>query len=195
MKTNNKLKVIIRRARPLYESMLIKPEGFIMPSDAVFNAKIRALEKRWDTWGSKIVAELKKTTGLTFMEQDIRCYVTAGLPASFSHPLTLRIYPTMDRTFDVLVHELIHRLFDNPKHPKRYQNARKKFLEEYSNESSVTRNHIILMAVHAHILLKFFGQKRLKIASSGKHPDYARGWQIVNELGYQNILKQVFDTH
>jgi len=188
-------KIIFQRASPIYEKNLLKIEGFVMPTEAVFKRKIRALESRWSKWGALITAELNKVAGLTWPEQDIRCYITAGTRMSFSHPLTLKLHSSMDDTFDTFTHELIHRLLNNPYHPKRFKKARADLMEEYKNESLTTRHHILLHAIHSHILMKFFGLKRLQRATAFvKNPDYIRSWEIVNGLGYQNILKQVFKS-
>ena len=177
----------------MYEKALNKVAGLEMPSDEIFREKIDELEKLWGKWSDVIITELNEVTKLEWMDTDIRCYVTAGIPASFSHPLTLKIYGSIDDTFDVFVHELIHRLLHNPNHPQRFKDARDALVKEYENESLRTRNHIILHAIHAHILVKFFDRSRLKRASQFlKTPDYMRSWEIVNTSGYENIIKRIF---
>ena len=63
--------------------------------------------------------------------------------------------------------------------------------KKYKKEPFITRNHILLHSVHAILLERLFGEKRLK--KEIKRPinkDYKRSWEIVQKEGYQNILNE-----
>ncbi len=185
-------RIIIQRAGKTYEKALVKVQDFEMLNEDIIEAKIGELKELWEKWGNEIITELNQVTKLEWMDASIRCYVTHGIPVSFSHPLTLKVNE-IDVMFDVLVHELIHRLLNNPDHPEKFKQAKHKFIKEYENESRTTKVHILLHTLHSHILMKFFDQNRLKRATEFvKNPDYVRSWEIVNNLGYENIIKQVF---
>jgi hypothetical protein len=177
-----------RHLNPLYPLTLTKAERLI-------SSRIQKLEKRWKNSGPRVVKLLNKTTGLRWIDQDIRCYVTPAVNTSFSHPMTLRPYPSADDMFEVFTHELIHRLLNNSAHPPWYIKSRNAFLESFQNESLVTQRHIILHALHSLILRRLFGTARLKRALAfSKQPEYVRSWKIVDELGYIAILKAVFPS-
>jgi hypothetical protein len=188
-------KIIFQRASPNYEMQLVKyGKDYVMPEDTVYTEKMDALKANWSEWGQKVFEQLREITNLEWMEADIRCYVVSGTKSSFSHPLTLKLYDTDEQMFDTFVHELIHRLLNAPIHPDYMRERRKKFMEPYENESKTTRNHILLHAIHAQLVLNLFGQERLdRIIALVKSPDYIRAWDIVKENGRGNILKEVFE--
>ena len=74
------------------------------------------------------------------------------------------------------------------------------FKKEELNISRVTyerggvnlQGHIIIHAIHQHILEKFFDKKTLrKEMKKVKHPDYTRSWEIVVRDGYKKIIKEL----
>lgn len=176
----------------MYEAALVKyGADYAMPSDEVYTQKIDALKANWSEWGPKILDELYAITKLDWMDQDIRCYVVSGTKSSFSHPLTLKLYDTDEQMFDTFVHELMHRLLNNP---KAVDDARKKFMAGYEAETKTVKNHILLHAIHAQLLLNLFGQERLdRVIALVHSKDYIRAWDIVKERGREEILKEVFD--
>ncbi len=187
-------KIIFQRAAPMYEQALRKIPEYVMPEDGVYEQKIEALNISWSELGPNMFEELKTITRLEWMDADIRCYVVSGTKASFSHPLTLKLYDTDEQIFDTFVHELMHRLLNNTNHPQWYKDARKKFMENYTEESVVTKNHIFLHAIHAELVLHVFDQGRLDRMLALVHSgDYLRAWEIVHEYGREQLLKDVFD--
>ena len=164
-----------------------------MPRDSVYEAKITQLQSEWDESSSKIFEKLREITKLEWRDKDIRCYVVSGTQASFSHPLTLKLYDEPFKMFDTFVHELMHRLLHNPKHPASFREARKRLLAQYEDEPIVTKNHIILHALHAQLALELFGEERMEIIiGSARSLDYIRAWQIVEKHGREKILEEMF---
>lgn len=150
---------------------------------------IGKVEKIWRKDEKKVLMEFSRAMGLKWKEKTITCYVV-GRCSPFSAPLTLRVYKSPDYFVDVLAHELIHQLF--VQNENRNENAWKYFHEKYKSESFNTRIHIPVHAIHWHIFLKFFGQKRLKreVKTTSKYPDYKKAWGIVEKERYQNIIKE-----
>ena len=153
----------------------------------------KLIEKKWAKIGNKILIELQNISGLQWEEKIIICYiVTKTIP--FSDPLTIPIYESKkynkDYFIDVLVHELIHRLFTQKENKKISGKSWKKIEKKFKNENKKVVTHIVLNAIHKHILLKFFNKKRLKINIKAlKHlKDYRRAWDIVEKQGYKFII-------
>ncbi|MBU3964854.1 hypothetical protein KJ695_04240 [Patescibacteria group bacterium] len=150
---------------------------------------IGKVEKLWRKDENKVLSELSKISGLKWKKKSICCYVV-GRCRPFSDPLTLGVYNKADYFVDVLTHELIHQLF--VQNENRNEKVWKYFHEKYKSESFNARIHIPVHAIHQHIFLKFFGQKRLKreIKIMSKFPNYKKAWDIVEKEGYENIIKE-----
>jgi hypothetical protein len=187
--------IIFNRASPNYEAQLIKyGKDYVMPADEVYAAKIDALKAAWSEWGPKVFEQLRIITTMEWVESDIRCYIVSGTKSSFSHPLTIKLYDTDEQMFDTFVHELIHRLLNNPNAPQHLKDARKKFMEPYEQETKTVKSHIILHAIHAELIVNLFGQERLdRVLALVWSKDYIRAWDIVKERGREQILKEVFN--
>jgi len=152
---------------------------------------IRKMRRLWDREGDQILEELSRITGLKWNSKSIDCYVV-GRCIPFSDPLTLPVYDRCPDDFvDTLIHELIHQCFTEDGNAKRLKKVRGYFDRKYKGESRLTRIHIPLHAVHSHIYLKFFDEKRLiRDIQSINSPDHRKSWDIVRAEGYQNILRE-----
>lgn len=160
---------------------------------------IKNIEKLWKNDEKKVLIELSRITGLKWKEDKIICYVV-GKCIPFSDPLTTPIYKrysrgyiSKDRFIDILIHEIIHRLFiqegdfKNDKLEKAFAYFRKKYKKENWN----TILHIIVYAIHSHVFLKFYSKRRLKRdVNLSPTPDYERAWEIVEKQGYENIIRE-----
>ena len=153
---------------------------------------IKKLEKLWRKDEKKVLKEISKITGLEWKEKQIICYVVGRGKLSFSDPITLLMYRKLDFSIDVLVHELIHRIFAVRENFLRSKKAWRYFHNKYKKETKNTRAHIVIYAIHNHIYLKLFNEERLKrdIKWISKHRDYKRAWDIVQKEGYQNIINE-----
>ena len=153
---------------------------------------IEKMRRLWDREGNEILEELTRITGLKWNVKSIDCYVV-GRCIPFSDPLTLPVYSrSLDDFVDTLIHELIHQCFTEDGNSKRLKKVRDYFDRKYKGESHLTRIHIPLHAVHSHIYLTFFSEKRLKRdIQCINSPDYQKSWYIVQAEGYQNILREL----
>jgi len=165
------------------------------PSEQEIGSYIKKAEKGWRRYEAKILTELSKIIGLKWEEKAITCYVV-GRCIPISDPLTLKIYDDLSRFIDVLTHELIHQLLaSQDANLNKSKKAWDHLYKEYKNESFMTVVHVPVHALHKHILMKFFGEKRLKneIESLMMFPDYKKSWDIVEKEGYANIIKEFND--
>ncbi len=148
------------------------------------------LEKIWQKYEKKILAELSKITKLSWTEKEILIYVV-GRKSAFSDPLTICVKPSIDYCIDILTHELIHRItWTN--NISRTKKAWDYFYKRYKNESIEIQHHIPTLAIHWKIYLNLFNQKRLdrdrKFQS--KFKEYKKAWDIVEKERHQKIIKE-----
>jgi hypothetical protein len=186
-------KVIFRYSR-IYDQTwrkgLINNKVKNYPSRRQILNYIKKVEKLWRKDERKILRELSKIAHLKWKSKTIACYVV-GKCIPFSDPLIIPVYKKYpDYFIDVLVHELIHNLF-----VQNYEKTRAAwsyFERKYRKEPQKTKIHIPLHAIHFHIYLKFYNEKRLKrdIKLISHLPAYKKSWQIVQRQGYQNIIRE-----
>ena len=153
---------------------------------------IEKAERIWRKDERKILKEISRITKLEWREKYIHCYIVSEGDFSLSDPMTLLMYKKLNFLVDVLVHELIHRIFVTKKSFKKSEKAWKYIHNKYKKETWKTRIHILVHAVHNHIYLKFYSEERLKrdIKWASKHRDYKRAWDIVQKEGYHNIINE-----
>ena len=92
----------------------------------------------------------------------------------------------------MLTHELIHQLFTQKGNYEKSRKAWAYIHKKYRKESQKTKIHVPLHAIHSHIYLKFFGEKRLErdMEIMERNKDYKNSWEIVKNDGYENIIKE-----
>ena len=160
-------------------------------SDSYFIKHINKLSKEWKKVEFKILKELSKITKLRWHEKDIKVYITVGM-IPFSSPLTLNLKSDIH----TLTHEFIHRILSQlenwPRIEKNWNHLMDKYKKEIPKAGGNLRGHIIVHAIHQHILEKFFDKKTLqKVVDTVKHPDYLRSWEIVKRDGYKEIIREL----
>lgn len=166
------------------------------PTSEEVQSYLQEVKKQWADKEVEILQELSKISGLPWHDAGIPCYIVGSI-IPFSDPLTIPVYATApDYGVDVLVHELIHQLFTQGDNLERASEAWKYIDQTYSEESNITRIHIPLHAIHAHIYHTFFSEGRLNrdVEWISFVPDYKRSWDVVMEEGYQKILKNFCDN-
>lgn len=177
----------------IYDQRLAHPKGFVMPKDSFIYKNTRKLELKWRKIEKKILKELEKVTGLKWQESHIYIYITSGA-GWFSEPLTMSITEDIDAMLDTLIHEFIHRILSENEN---WEIIRKKWFKltgktgKYKRENLNTRIHVPIHAIHKHIFLKFFSQKKLEleIERMKNDKDYAQAWKIVQSRDYKEIIK------
>lgn len=153
---------------------------------------MHTVDSEWRPVGKKILTELSHISGLNWKTGSVKCYVVGGC-IPFSDPLTVPIYwKYPDYFIDVLTHEMIHLLFTQPGNPEKSKKAWSYVHKRFSGESVETRVEIMVHAMHSHIYLKFFDEKRMeRDYRILKHlPVYKRSWQNVREIGHDKIISE-----
>jgi hypothetical protein len=152
---------------------------------------VKKVEVEWEKLEKIVLHELGKTVKLKWKEREIICYVV-GDCRPFSDPLTLPIYDDTSLFIDVLIHELVHRLFSQDNNYEEAEKSWGYFDDKYKNETFLTRIHIPLNATLEHIYRKILDTKRLDrdIKRSSFRIDYAKAWENVAKDGYKNIIKK-----
>lgn len=175
---------------PIYQKRLIKVKNFRAPKDEVFFKNTRKLELKWRKIEKKILKELEFVTGLKWQESHIYIYITRGV-VCFSSPLTMTILDDIDFMLDTLIHELIHRIISENENWPIIEKRWNKLISKYKKENLNTRIHVPIHAIHKHIFLKFFNQKRLEIEIERvkDDKDYAQAWKIVQSGDYKEIIR------
>lgn len=169
-------------------------EDGVYPTSTEVMAYLEQVKAQWKAIETAVLTELSRTTTLSWHDNIIPCYIVGSI-IPFSDPLTITVYATApDYGVDVLVHELIHQLFTQGDNLERASEAWKYIDETYSQESNITRIHIPLHAIHAHIYHTFFSEDRLNrdVEWISFEPDYKRSWEIVKQDGYKNIIDQFY---
>ena len=125
------------------------------PKQAKIENYIKEINKEWKKIERRILFHISKITKIKWKEKEIICYVV-GRTMPISEPLTMEIYEKrIDWFIDVMIHELIHRLFcQNDKTIGLFYNLSKKYKKDYG-----TTVHIVLNAIHKDVYLKFFNKK------------------------------------
>ena len=153
---------------------------------------LKIISKLWDKEEKKILKEISNSSKLKWRRKQIVCYIiSAG--KSISDPLTIKIFKNKNDFIDLLIHELIHQILTQNKNQvsKYIKYLRKK----YKDKSLTTQNHIILFAIYTKIMLKLFNKKRLnrEFKRAKKKGEYLDAWKIMDEEGYENILKKFYE--
>lgn len=159
------------------------------PSEETVLVKIKEYKQNWLKTEQKILTEICKILGLRFNQNIIDVYVVGPSP-SFSDPMLISGELHADIFVDVLTHELIHRILT--------QNNKKIDVEKIWNKmfpkrDLITRNHILVHAVHKHIYLDTLKEPaRMKrdIEKCAQKPAYKESWDFVNEKGNLKIINE-----
>ena len=155
----------------------------------------KEIEKKWRKYAPKILKEIQKISSLRWKEKKIICYIVSrAIP--FSDPLTMPIFKDKNRFIDVLTHELIHQIFTQEGNLKQAEMSWDYFFKKYKEENYKVQIHIPLQAIHKHIYLKLFNEKRFEeeLRIMGNYKDYKKAWEIVNTSDYKELIKEFKDN-
>jgi hypothetical protein len=162
--------------------------------------KVKKFEKEIYKYDEQIFLGIKKLTGLEFEKtesgflKNIHVAITDCGTKFWVNPLTIGIGFEIDEFLGVLFHQILHRLFISNKIPEK--NIFKKM---FPNEHRLIRENVLVHAILKYIYLNILKQpNRLKkdiqiskktVLFDNVKVKYSRVWEIVNELGYENIIK------
>lgn len=173
-----------------YDKILLKTyQGDQVAESKILNY-IKIIESLWDKDKTKVLTDLSLICHLKWSAPFINCYVVSSC-IPFADPLTIPIYKKHPTYFiDILIHELVHYLFDEGGNPKKLKKAWTFIHSKYKNEDLITQNHIPVHAIHQYLFLKNYNHRRLKreIESVSYLQSYKKSWSIVQRDGWQNII-------
>ena len=167
------------------------------PSFGIIKSKVDDWKKLWTVTNTddRVIKLLIDLTGLT-LPRDLEMYIFGNGIRPMSNPLMMPIINFEGKTYsddefiEIVIHEIIHRFvgdYENNPGLKDYWNAIRK---NYSQESVLTQNHIIVYALLNKVLSGLFGKERLKDFMNLKHPDYKRAVEMVLEKGAESLIKE-----
>lgn len=166
----------------IYEKHL-NPEVEPVPIEKV-NTSILEMDTFWKADGPAIEKVFKDITGMSFVDDEIICYINSG--KSFSDPLSLQIVDVKDMQ-DNLIHELAHVLLSG-----RAPEKAKILWNKYKDEHVITRRHILVHAIHLLLTRNLYPERVERIKTYSKRINYIRSWEIVDQEGAEKIIELVF---
>lgn len=167
------------------DSVLVNYPNYTFPSKENVLEKVTLFKNEWQKHEEQFFNFLVEKTGLSFKRNIIDCFIVTATPRDMSAPLIMRSRYTPSEFIGVFTHELIHVLFSDNKVEKQ---------KGYENESSTLRNHVPVFALLDAYFTEVSDEKEILTFLKGlagnnpKNADYKKAWEIVNEVGYQNII-------
>jgi hypothetical protein len=178
----------------IYDSTLAGLSGkeYSSKTQAEAEKYIKIVGKEFSKYSEHILNDISNISGLKWQKQSIDAYISKYAPYSLSVPLTIKIYKNVKVSTAILVHELVHNIIFQNKKSVRY----KKLFEDFRNESTTTKYHVIEGAILYELnkmlffdgLGGFFEYDNWKSKKAGK--EYNRAISIVIDKGPENIIKK-----
>lgn len=153
--------------------------------------RVQAYKTEWKKYEKKILNNLCDILMLEFESRIIDIHIVSGNPRQIGDPIIIKSGFTAHEFIDALTHELIHYLCSI----NTIEELDTYLEHPYIHESQLTRRHIVIFAALTFLYKEILEDKKIlqisKIASE-KHStkEYTRAWNIVDELGYKNILSR-----
>lgn len=149
---------------------------------------LAAIRTLWEQRGSTVLSLIEQRLGIPWEAREHTCYVV-GIRKSFSDPLTLGYHADPENGFDVLTHEMIHRYVIQRNRHVVNSPGWLALMAQYAHESSLTKAHIPIHAIHDHIYRKMNRAYRQRTeVTNVTRPDYKRSWEIVASRGAEQIV-------
>ena len=164
-------------------------DNWIPPTKEIILHKVDLYKKEWKKNETKILTALYKVTGLTFTRNFLDIHIVSGNPRAFSRPIVIHALFKPQFFVSILLHELIHELWTE-NIDKVYPTI---FKEMFPNEESITQSHVVLDAILEYIYTDIVKDKNVlqrekERAQEARTSGYVRAWEIVEELGYRDII-------
>lgn len=191
----NQPKIIIRYNRfldPLCITYVKADPRYVdieIPSKELVLQRVETYKEVWNMHGLQIVEELQSVLGLLFQRNIIDVHIVSVIQQEFSRPIVIKSRLSPDEFIMTLTHELIHRIQAENSNIVLPEITKKMF----PNESSTTRNHVLVHAVLTYIYLEVLKKEKLLLENKNKSEkhnttDYTRAWEIVEEIGYKDVI-------
>ena len=163
----------------------LKEKGDKYPSVKQVQSYVKKVEKLWRGKNQNILKEISKITKLKWKDKKIICYII-GFGQSF-------YVKSPKRFIQTLTHELIHQI--QIQNNDLFMKWREYLLEKYKNETRLTRNHILVSAIHWKVLEKLYNKNMIKeeVKNNENFIDYKRAWEIVEKETPDKIIKKFYE--
>ncbi len=136
------------------------------------------LELIWKKEENKIIKEIEKISKLKF-KSNRKCFIVNNMKyTAISNPLTVK-REHIERTKTILIHELVHILFEDNK------DKIKKLIEKsYPEESMDFKIHVPVLLITRKVVEKLYGEKEFNIILEKEmHIDILNSvWPEVNKI-------------
>jgi hypothetical protein len=151
-----------------------------------------AFDAEWREHEKKILTAMQNILGLEFQEESISVYLISRNNGGLSEPLIVSLRYKEKTKAGVLAHELAHRLLArNTKGVSGETICDSMF----HGEHELTRSHVVEFAVLVHIFNDVLNKPEMLTGERNvEHPAYRRAWDIVDQKGYKEIIKE-FRSH
>lgn len=167
---------------------LLKIEGDFPSTDECL-VRVEQYKAAWDPLAEKLLQGMVDALELEFYKSVLDVYL-APFMYNFSAPLIMTLKAEPDLFIDMLTHEILHTLLaDNLQQIP----TRKLYDQLGAGETMHARNHIMVHAVLKYIYLDVLEQPERLVRDVRRQqaaPDYKRAWEIVEERGYMEIIKE-----
>jgi len=150
-------------------------------------------EQEWIKFGEVVPKKLMEITGFMWNEREIICYIVNQCIA-FSDPLTISPKKDIDMFVNILIHELIHRIFTQDDNRERMQKIIEKAKIKYHEEFRKTIVHVLLFAVFERLMKDLNQLQRIEadIKFNENNAEYKKSWDIVLSEGGDKIIDEFF---
>ena len=171
------------------KDFLIK-SGKRYPSEKEIKEFVIKIRNVWGGEGNEILNKISNLFGLKWKNEDIVCYVV-GVCRPMSDPLTIKFCRDVNHSIDILTHELIHQMQSRVE-DKKWKKWLSYLDSKYPKESTISKDHVLLNAVHKKIYFELLDNKRFErdVENSRASNSYKRSWEIVEDLGHEEIIKK-----
>jgi len=166
------------------EHVLVKYPTYEFPTEEQVLTKVKIFQDTWKNYEDQFIESIKTVSGLSFKRSIIDCFIVSATPRDMSAPLIIRSRYDGEEFADIIMHELLHILLsDNKVNRFKYSKS----------ESERTLNHLSVFALLNYFYIEILKDEKrlLKVkqkSKEGNNSEYARAWEIVEEVGYENII-------
>jgi hypothetical protein len=175
---------LYRRVHELDPAFAARP----YPTEDEIERTVVGYRAEWEKDGARLLKGMCKKLKLRFRKNIIDVFVVGGARAQSTPIIIPSRYPP-DEFVDVLTHELLHNLLAEHEEEGDISNI---VDERFPYEWRLTKNHILVHAVHAYLFLEVLNDParltRDVEASARFPPAYKRAWDIVSERTYTQLI-------
>lgn len=155
----------------------------------------RQWEELWSDLNEdkQVMKAIAEITGIVY-PYSIQVFVIGGGLNPMSEPLILPVKTKLSdqegSREELILHELLHVILDDPQSVSEIQNYRDYIHDKYEGESPKTINHILVYAVLTKLFERFLPAFSIDDFIKKEWEHYWRAWEIVQKEGSDTIIKK-----